>query len=64
MDSFSAHGDQREMTEFLGNQTKSIKKLFLVHGDIDVQENFSKHLRSNGFTDIAIPALKEEIQVN
>ena len=64
MDSFSAHGDQHEMTEFLGNQTKSIKKLFLVHGDIDVQENFSKHLRSNGFTDIAIPALKEEIQVN
>jgi len=55
MDSFSAHGDRNEMYDFIANQ-KSVKKIFLVHGELDRQEKFRTFLNEKGFTDIEIPA--------
>jgi len=49
MDSFSAHGDQSEMIDFLENQKKSCKEVFLVHGTIDRMEAFGEALLENGF---------------
>ena len=57
MDSFSAHGDKDEMLDFLSNQRKSNKRLFLVHGDYDVQQSFRTMLQKAGFKDIVIPKL-------
>lgn len=59
MDSFSAHGDRNEMYDFISNQ-KSLKKLFLVHGEIDRQEKFKSFLTEKGFSDIEIPAEGDE----
>jgi metallo-beta-lactamase family protein len=61
MDSFSAHGDYKEIIDFLKNQKSGLKKLFLVHGDYDTQQTFSKTLNTEGFKDITIPALGDEI---
>ncbi len=56
MDSFSAHGDQKEMIDFLNPIDKTrLKKTFLVHGDYDVQTVFMDKLRENGFKNIEIP---------
>ena len=55
MDSFSAHGDRNEMYDFISNQSK-IKKLFLVHGELDRQEKFRTFLNEKGFDDVEIPA--------
>ena len=55
MDSFSAHGDRNEMYDFIGNQ-KDVKKLFLVHGELERQEKFKTFLLEKGFKDIEIPA--------
>lgn len=63
MDSFSAHGDQNEMLDFLANQKTVSKKLFLVHGDYDVQQAYSKFLANHGFNGLEIPDLHQEFKI-
>ncbi|MBK9490787.1 MAG: MBL fold metallo-hydrolase [Haliscomenobacter sp.] len=63
MDSFSAHADKLELVEFLRNQRESAKKIFLTHGDYEVQKSFRGLLLSVGFADVEIPALGEEIEL-
>lgn len=57
MDSFSAHGDRNEMLDFIKNQKKNLKQLFLVHGVLDRQKEFKAFLHKKGFPNIAIPSL-------
>lgn len=60
--SISAHGDYEDMCQWLACQDpKQIKKLFLVHGDYDVQLDFKNRLISKGFLDVEIPARHTEI---
>ena len=63
MDSFSAHGDYKEMLDFIANQKNGLKKLFLVHGDYDVQQTFKNTLNQNGFPNVFIPELGEEVEL-
>jgi metallo-beta-lactamase family protein len=60
MDSFSAHADRKEMVDFLSNQKKKLKKIFLVHGEYETQKKFSKYLRKEGFKEIIIPDMGQE----
>jgi metallo-beta-lactamase family protein len=61
MDSFSAHADYNELIQFLECQNKAeVKKMFLVHGELDTQTAFKKRLQDIGWGDIEIPAMKEE----
>jgi metallo-beta-lactamase family protein len=64
MDSFSAHADYRELLEFIGNQQTRLKKLFLVHGDYEVQKVFKETLELVGFNNIEIPTLGQEVQLD
>jgi metallo-beta-lactamase family protein len=63
MDSFSAHGDRDEMRDFVINQKKKLKKLFLVHGEYDTQQAWRSFLRETGFEHIEIPALGETVRL-
>jgi len=63
MDSFSAHGDQSEMIDFLENQKKSCKNVFLVHGTIDRMEAFGGALEEHGFKAWTAPKLEEVIEI-
>ena len=50
IEAFSAHSDYKEMLEWLSKiDTSKLKKIFLVHGDKNAQEHFSKFLKDNGF---------------
>lgn len=62
MDSFSAHADRREMRDFLSNQ-KKLKKIFLVHGELDRQQKFAAYLNEAGFDSVEIPELGQEIEI-
>ncbi len=60
MDSFSAHADYKEMIKHLSCQDASkVKKLFLVHGEIDNQIMFKNRLNKVGFEHIFIPVQGE-----
>lgn len=61
MDSFSAHGDKIEMLDFLHNQRASARKVFLVHGDEEAQDNFRGLLLQAGFPEVEIPFLGQEV---
>jgi metallo-beta-lactamase family protein len=60
--SMSAHGDYNDLCQWLACQDpKQVKKLFLVHGDYDVQKDFRNRLISKGFLDVEIPPRHWEI---
>ena len=60
--SLSAHGDYNDLSQWLSCQdTKQVRKLFLVHGEYEVQQAFREKLLKKGFTDIEIPALHQTI---
>ncbi len=60
--SMSAHGDYNDLLHFLDCQDASkVKKVFLVHGEYEVQQNFKKKLEDKGFAHVEIPAMHEEI---
>lgn len=61
MDSFSAHGDRKEIAQFIANQKGRVKKIFLVHGEYEKQVSFRTYLEKLGFHDIGIPKLGEEV---
>lgn len=54
--SMSAHGDYEDLSQWLSCQDpKEVKKLFLVHGEYEVQTVFRNWLMKKGFRDIEIP---------
>ncbi|HEU4470772.1 MAG TPA: MBL fold metallo-hydrolase [Flavisolibacter sp.] len=60
--SMSAHGDYEDLSQWLGGQDpQAVKKLFLVHGEYDVQAAFKKRLVKKGFSDVEIPERHYEI---
>lgn len=65
VDSYSAHGDYEEMIRFLSCQDPSkVKKLFLVHGEYEVQQSFAGKLKEKGFRNIDIPKSGDRYDFN
>jgi metallo-beta-lactamase family protein len=65
LDSYSAHGDYKEMMEYLECQDKTkIKKLFLVHGEYDTQLNYKERLLDAGYRHIEIPTMNDVVELN
>ncbi|MFN4256757.1 MAG: MBL fold metallo-hydrolase [Saprospiraceae bacterium] len=62
MDSFSAHGDRSEMSDFLKNQRGTCRKIWLVHGTLDRQQKWRERLLTDGFRDVEIPELGQEFE--
>lgn len=60
--SMSAHGDYEDLSQWLASQDpRQVKKLFLVHGEYDVQQDFQRRLVKKGFLDVQIPERHYEI---
>jgi len=60
--SMSAHGDYEDLSQWLACQDpRQVKKLFLVHGEYDVQLDFKQRLVKKGFLDVEIPERHYEI---
>lgn len=59
--SMSAHGDYDDLAQYLACQDPSmVDKLFLVHGEYDVQQDFKQKLLRKGFRDVQIPSRHQE----
>lgn len=64
IDSYSAHADRDELLRYLSCQDKSkIKKVILVHGEEQTQENFAQTLNENGYSDVFIPSKGECLEI-
>lgn len=60
--SMSAHGDYDDLLHFLSCQDpKMVKKIFLVHGEYEVQQHFAEKLKQKGFKNIEIPYQHEKV---
>ncbi|MDX9902788.1 MAG: MBL fold metallo-hydrolase [Bacteroidales bacterium] len=56
IESYSGHGDYREMADYLSCQdTSKLKNVFLVHGEYETQVKYQSWLESKGFRNIEIP---------
>ena len=59
--SMSAHGDYNDLSQFLACQdAKQVKRLFLVHGEYNVQLDFQQRLIKKGY-DVEIPDMHQEV---
>ena len=65
IDTFSGHGDYKEMAEYLKCQDpEKVKKVFIVHGEKEVQEKYARYLaKNNGFKNIVIPEPGETFKI-
>ncbi|MFN8152969.1 MAG: MBL fold metallo-hydrolase [Bacteroidia bacterium] len=65
LDSYSAHGDYKEMMTYLKCQDpQKVRKLFLVHGEPEAQLTYKEHLHGMGFKDILIPMQGESFYLD
>jgi metallo-beta-lactamase family protein len=61
LNSMSAHADYNDLCQYLSCQDQNeIKRVFIVHGEPDVQVEFKRRLLRKGFKDIEIPELHQE----
>lgn len=64
IDAFSGHGDYKEMIDFLDCQDKeTVRNVFLVHGEYEVQKAYKEKLNNAGFRQVTIPALGESFEL-
>ena len=64
IDSFSGHGDYKEMINFLSCQEKSgLEKIFIVHGEYETQKKYVAELQKEGYKNLEIPARGQEYEV-
>lgn len=56
IDSYSGHGDYKEMADFLSCQDpEQIRQSFLVHGEYESAKKYKEYLETKGFKNIHIP---------
>ena len=62
--SMSAHGDYEDLNQWLACQeTSEVEKLFLVHGEYEVQKAFQQRLSKKGFQEVIVPEMHFEIGI-
>lgn len=62
IDTMSAHADYDDLSQWLACQDpKQVKKVFLVHGEYDVQFKLRERLLRKGYHDVEIPNMHEVI---
>ncbi len=63
-DVFSGHGDMQDLKDFACNQNKeTLKKLFLVHGDLNAMLNFKQILHGEGYSQVEIPERYQTFEI-
>ena len=65
LNGYSAHADRRELAQWIGRvraTSRSLKQIYLVHGEPDAQTAFSELLRGDGFS-VTVPARNDRVNV-
>jgi len=60
--SMSAHGDYEDLLQFLsGQDADKVSKIFLVHGEYEVQQHFAERIKAKDFTNVEIPFQHQKV---
>ena len=63
MNFFSAHADRKDLLEYAGKIGRSLKQIFLVHGEEKQTSSLREALSSQGFS-VSIPRKEEEVSLS
>ena len=63
INAFSAHADKNDLVEYVQRAQGRLKKVFIVHGDMDQSEALALNLRAAGFRPY-IPKKMERVELN
>ncbi|MDR2383544.1 MAG: MBL fold metallo-hydrolase [Prevotellaceae bacterium] len=64
INSMSAHADYNDLSQYLACQyPDEVKRIFVVHGEPEVQQEFSRRLRRKGFKDVVVPKMHESFSL-
>ena len=64
IESYSGHGDYKEMMNYLECQDKTkLQKVFVVHGEYSAQQQYKEKLETAGYKNIEIPERGEEFEL-
>ncbi len=64
IEAFSGHADYKEIISFLKCQNPDlVQKSFIVHGDFSAQQFFKAELEKEGYRNICIPEMGEEVEI-
>ena len=62
--SMSAHGDYDDLLNFISAQKpEKVKKIFLVHGEYQVQQHFKQKILAKGYASVEIPYQHERVEL-
>ncbi len=62
--SMSAHGDYDDLLHFISAQKpEKVKKIFLVHGEYQVQQHFKQKILAKGYASVEIPYQHERVEL-
>jgi metallo-beta-lactamase family protein len=62
INSMSAHGDYEDLLQFLsGQDAGKVSKIFLVHGEYDIQQRFAERIKAKGFSHVEIPFQHQKV---
>jgi metallo-beta-lactamase family protein len=60
---FSAHGDERDLTYWLGSFGHTPKQIFITHGDEQVAEEFADKIYKDTQIETIVPNVNEEFEL-
>lgn len=63
IDGYSAHADEGELLDFIGQIPDKPRRVFVVHGEIHAAEAVAAGLRASGISEVTIPARGEQFQI-
>lgn len=63
MNAFSGHADKDDLLDYVKNTQKSLKKIFVVHGELDQSEALAEEIKSLGLKDVYMPAVGDEVEL-
>jgi metallo-beta-lactamase family protein len=61
---FSAHADRKEMLDWLKNLKHPPKRVFLIHGEKEVSENFRRYLIDQTGWNVMVPEYQQEVPLD
>ncbi|NLX15258.1 MAG: MBL fold metallo-hydrolase [Phycisphaerales bacterium] len=61
---FSAHANAAELIEATQPLVGHVKKVFLIHGEVDQQDALAARMREAGFKDVVIPEANQSFELN